>query len=191
MAAASKDDIRRILSSIPTKHISDSTLVPAGVMLLLYPKNGEYCILLNKRTTQVEHHKGEISFPGGSREDQDETLLDTALRETHEEMGIPPNDVEVLGELDDMSTSSQFVIRPHVGTVPSPYLFKPNPVEVAAVLEVPMSALTNDDNIRDEVRLVDGQLVDSPTYAFEGHLIFGATARVLRRFLDLVAIPND
>ena len=63
--------------------------------------------------------------------------------------------------------------------------------QVAAVLEVPMSALTNDDNIRDEVRLVDGQLVDSPTYAFEGHLIFGATARVLRRFLDLVAGPND
>ena len=186
MGASAKDVIRQILSEHPKKTISDPALSPAGVLLLLYSKEGEYCILLNKRTDTVEHHKGEISFPGGSKDPEDLTLLDTALRETHEEMGINPEDVEILGELDDTPTNTNFLIATTVGTIPYPYNFKPSALEVAEVLEVPISALMNGESHRDEMRLVGGELVNLPSYVYQGHVIFGATARVLSRFLELL-----
>ena len=186
MGASPKDVIRRILAENPKKTISDPSLSPAGVLLLLYPKDGEYCVLLNKRTDQVEHHKGEISFPGGSKDAKDATLLDTALRETYEEMGIRPEDVEVLGQLDDTPTSTNFLITTTVGTIPYPYDFNPSELEVAEVLEVPLPALMDDETRRDEVRIVDDDLHHVPSYVYRGHLIFGATARVLSRFLELL-----
>ena len=186
MKASARAAVRRILSENPKKTIYDPSLVPAAVMLLLYRKDGEHCILLNKRTDEVEHHKGEISFPGGAMDDGDESLLHTALRETEEEMGIQPEHVELLGEVDDVPTSSNFLISTYVGTIPYPYDFKPSEIEVADVLEVPISVLMDPDSGRDEVRIVDGKLVSSPAYAYQGHLIYGATARVLRRFLELL-----
>ena len=186
MGASPKDVIRRILSEHPKVTISDPALIPAGVLLLLYPKNGEYCVLLNRRTDTVEHHKGEISFPGGSKDPGDSTLLDTALRETHEEMGISPEDVEVLGELDDTPTNTSFLIATTVGTIPYPYEFAPSASEVAEVLEAPISILMNKESHRDEVRIVGGELVTHTSYVYQGHIIFGATARVLSRFLELL-----
>ena len=186
MGASPKDVIRRILSENPKVTISDPALIPAGVLLLLYPKNGEYCVLLNRRTDTVEHHKGEISFPGGSKDPGDSTLLDTALRETHEEMGISPEDVEVLGELDDTPTNTSFLIATTVGTIPYPYEFAPSASEVAEVLEAPISILMNKESHRDEVRIVGGELVTHTSYVYQGHIIFGATARVLSRFLELL-----
>ncbi len=183
--------IRKLLAENPKKTINDPSLLPAGVMLLLYPKDGEYCILLNKRTNHVEHHKGEISFPGGSKDEEDATLLDTALRETHEEMGIRKEDIEVLGELDDTPTNSRFLINSYVGTIPYPYDFKPSAIEVAEVLEVPVSVLMDESSIREEVRIIDGELVNRPAYSWRTHLIYGATARVLTRFMELLdTAPN-
>ena len=191
MGASAIDTIGRILSENPKKTIVDPSLIPAGVMLLLYPKDGEHCILLNKRTDRVEHHKGEISFPGGSKDPEDRTCLDAALRETEEEMGIRVEDVKLLGEIDDMPTNSGFVISTYVGTIPYPYDFQPSEVEVAQVLEVPIVALRGDDASRDEVRIVDGELASSPSYAYGGHLVYGATARVIHRFLELVGTAGD
>jgi 8-oxo-dGTP pyrophosphatase MutT (NUDIX family) len=191
MGATATQIIGRILSENPKKTISDASLTTAGVMLLLYPKDGEYCILLNKRTDEVEHHKGEISFPGGRKDAEDRTALDTALRETHEEMGIRVEDVEYLGEIDDFRTNSGFLVNTYVGTIPYPYRFHPSEAEVAEVLEVPISTLTDVNMHRDEVRIVCGALASSPTYSSGGHLIYGATARVLRRFLELLdSVPN-
>ena len=186
MRASAEDVIRRILSQNPKKTVVDPSLIPGGVMLLLYPRDGEYCVLLNKRTNEVEHHKGEISFPGGRKDDRDRTLLDTALRETHEEMGIRPQDIEVLGELDDTPTSTRFLISTYVGTMPYPYDFVPSDSEVAEVLEVPIASLMNKDNVRDESRIVGREVVHSRSYAYRGHLIFGATARIVSRFIELV-----
>ena len=186
MGASPKEVIRRILAENPKKTISDPLLSPAGVLLLLYPKDGEYCVLLNRRTDQVEHHKGEISFPGGSKDANDATLLDTALRETYEEMGIRPEDVEVLGQVDDTPTTTNFLITTTVGTIPYPYDFNPSELEVAEVLEVPLTALMDDETRRDEVRIVGDELDHVPSYVYKGHLIFGATARVLSRFLELL-----
>ena len=91
---ATAQAIRRILSRNGKQYLDQPSLFPAGVMVLLYPKDGHPHLILNKRTDKVEHHKGEISFPGGAQDPQDKSFLDTALRETEEEMGIRRSDVE-------------------------------------------------------------------------------------------------
>jgi 8-oxo-dGTP pyrophosphatase MutT (NUDIX family) len=183
--------VRRILSQNPKKALVDPSLTPAGVMLLMYPEGGELRILLNKRSESVEDHKGEIAFPGGRKDEADRTLLDTALRETYEEMGVRPQDVDVLGELDDVPTNSNYLINAYVGTIPPSYPFQPNEREVAEVLEIPVAELRDSGNLRDEVRIVDGGLVSRPSYAYRGHLIYGATARVLAQFLGLLDGVSD
>jgi len=160
---------------------------PAGVLLLLLPKPEGYAVLLTKRTDLVEHHKGEISLVGGARDPEDATLLETALREAQEEMGVRPEDVEVLGALEPARPlTSPFVIQPYVGLLPYPYPFRPSPQEIAQVLEVPLASLQDPANLREEARLRHGKVVREHWFAYGEHLIYGATARILRRFLDLL-----
>ena len=187
MGFSSPDLIRQVLARRVKQTVTDSSLMPAAVFLLVYSKDGEYCILLNKRSEQVEHHKGEISFPGGARDPEDRDFLDTALRETEEEMGISRDDVTVLGELDDVITRSNYSVRVFIGTIPYPYPFKPSDREIAEVLEVPVSALQDQANIRQETRWVDERLVTSVSYAYGDHLVVGATAKILQQFLELLA----
>ena len=183
------DRIKSIVAETSGRMIDDPSLTPAGVMLLIYPKDGEHCILLQKRSNRVDSHKGEISFPGGKMDFEDATLLDTALRETHEEMGIDPDDVEVFGALDQTATTTGFCTSPFAGTIPYPYKFSPQETEVAEVLEVPVSSLMDDANRRDEIRVENGDLRYAPSYAYNGHIIFGATARVLNRFIEMLEKP--
>lgn len=180
------DALGRALAGNPKKSLIDPYLAPAGVMVLIYPKDGEHHVLLNKRSDSVEHHKGEIAFPGGAMDDGDESLRETALRETHEEMGVRPEDVRLLGELDDVPTISSYVMSPFVGTIPYPYPFRPSSVEVAEVLEVPLSHLMDPANHRIETRMKDGRLINGVAYGYRGNFVFGATARVLTRLLQIV-----
>ena len=106
-------------------------------------------------------------------------------------IGVLPEDIEILGELDDFETRSRFLMRPYVGTIPYPYDFKPFETEVAEVIEAPISHLLDEVNFRDEVRIVDGELSYSPAYAYNGHVVFGATARVLKQFLELLENAPD
>ena len=152
---------------------------------MVYPKDGETHILLNRRSEYVENHKGEIAFPGGAREEGDETLLDTALRETWEEMGIEQSDVTVLGELDDIVTISDFVVTPYVGEISGGYRFKPNS-EVDAVIEAPLAAILDPGNVRDDVRMVNGKATRRTTYAYDGYLIWGATGMILDGFVRIL-----
>ena len=105
---------------------ADVPPVPAGVLIPMYEKDGEHFVIFTLRTETVEHHKGQISFPGGAFNPGDENLLDTALRESFEEIGLFPSDVEVMGELDDQVTVSNFRITPFVGFIPYPYTFHPS-----------------------------------------------------------------
>lgn len=178
--------LQSALSSRVVRTVDGSGLKPSAVLLLLYSKHGEHHVLLNKRTDKVETNKGEICFPGGGVEAVDKDLVATALRETYEEMGVLPEDVTVLGELDETTTRAGFVIRPYVGTIPYPYRFRPNPAEVAEVLEVPVSWLLNSDNVRVETESHHGE-APATSYSYGGHLIYGATARILRQFLEILA----
>jgi 8-oxo-dGTP pyrophosphatase MutT (NUDIX family) len=134
-----------------------------------------------------EYHKGQVCFPGGGCEEQDKSLLDTALRETFEEIGVRPQDVEILGQLDNMGTvSSSFLITPFVGLIPYPYEFVVNLAEIEEVVEVPISALLDKDNYREEFQIHQGKNHLVCFYQYQGKVIWGATARILKQFLELV-----
>ena len=178
-------ETKQVLDSRPAVTADSHTLVPAAVLLALYESDGDLCVVLQKRSQQVEHHKGEISFPGGMVDPGDKTYLDTALREAHEEMGIRHRDVRVLGRLDDMPTISHFMISTYVGAIPSPYVFTPSSIEVAEVLMPSIAHLRSAGSVREEARLYGEDVVAMPCYAFDGHVIFGATARILGQFIDL------
>lgn len=185
MAPSPLDVIEKALAKRVKTTVADASLTPAAVLLLLYPRNGGYCILLNKRSDEVEYHKGEISFPGGASDPEDRDSLDTALREAEEEMGIRKNDVKVLGRLDDVITRSGFGVNVYVGTIDHPYPFQPSAIEIAEVLEVPVGVLRDPANVRVETRWQDGETEESYSYAYDGHLVYGATARILQQFISV------
>ena len=161
-------------------------LTPAAVMVLLYPKDGDHWVLLNKRSQEVEHHKGEISFPGGRTDPEDGGSLDTALRETEEEMGIRREDITVLGEMDEVATRSQYQVSVFAGTIEHPYEFRPSADEIAEIVEFPVTALRDPASVRVETHWQ----ADGPntvySYAYGKHVVFGATARILQQFLQLL-----
>lgn len=177
--------LERALANRVVDRVDAAGLMPSAVMILLYPKDGEYFILLNKRSEEVEHHKGEISFPGGARDAEDIDSLATALRETEEEMGIKRGDVTVIGEMDEIVTRSGFVVNVFTGTIEYPYTFNPSAVEIAEVLEFPVSALTDPTNRRSETRWQNGNLMTSYSYVHKEHVVFGATARILQSCIDI------
>lgn len=176
---------RRALRDRAPSVADGHSMSPAAVLLPLYRVNGDMCVVLQKRSDTVEHHKGEISFPGGMVDAADSSLLETALREADEEMGIDPADVDVLGRLDDTPTISGFMISTYVGVLPSPYEFTPSEREVAEVVTAPLSALYDANARRSEARLKEGAVHTMPVFAHDGHVIFGATARILDQFLSL------
>jgi 8-oxo-dGTP pyrophosphatase MutT (NUDIX family) len=156
------------------------------VLIPLYQEQGQCYIVFIKRTETVKEHKGQISFPGGSRDIRDRTLLDTALRESQEEIGLHPEDVEVIGELDDeVTTTSNYIVTPFVALIPWPYRFTLNRDEVDEILRVPIAALMSRDCLKPDIETLDGGIVvDSYNYHYNGRIIWGATARILNKFLD-------
>lgn len=164
----------------------------AAVLVLLYHDAGAERVLLTRRTDTVEHHKGQISFPGGGRHGADEDLATTALRETWEEVGVHPDDVEVIGRLDEIVTVSDFRVAPFVGVLRrAPYEFVPSPLEVAEVLEVPLRHLLDPANTVYETYERAGVPIVSPAYWYDGHRIWGATARMLEGFLTMLRGASD
>ena len=155
----------------------------AGVLVLLYPENNELCFVLTRRTDTLRGHSGQISFPGGRRDPDDRTFVDTALRETCEELGLCDPNIIVLGELTPIYIPpSDFEVFAIVAALDYPPSFEPNPDEVAEVFAVPLSALVDDAFKRVEQWPFNGVQVDVPYYAFNGHKVWGATAIMLSEF---------
>lgn len=160
----------------------------AAVLIPIVPHAAGPHIVLTVRSQQVEYHRGEISFPGGAHEPHDADLLATALRESHEEVGIRPEHVEVLGELSHHTTRTGFHITPFVGLLDrAPYPFTLDPVEVGEILDVPLSHLLDPANAHDEWIERDGARFTMRSYRWRGHVIYGATAMILLRFIEEVA----
>lgn len=178
---------RRALAHYVPRRIEDNRLRPAAVLLLLYEKDGQPHVLFTERSQDVEHHKGEISFPGGTADEGDADLLATALREAFEEVGVSPQDVEVIGQLDDLVTITDFRVTPYVGVLkkPSPEPFAPHEREVAAVIEVPLRHLL--EALELELRQWRGRPLWVPAYSYGQHRIWGATARILKGLLDIIS----
>lgn len=181
------DNIRDALASYQPRRIERDGLPRAGVLIPIYEKEGVLHVILQVRTELVEHHKGEISFPGGAEDPGDTGLLMTALRETEEEIGLVAEDVEVLGQLDDLITISDFIVTPYVGRItrPAPYPFAPSGYEVAELLAVPMPHLHGSPGLNTEPAPWRDRMVPPPSYTFGEHVIWGATGRILQQFLEL------
>jgi 8-oxo-dGTP pyrophosphatase MutT (NUDIX family) len=184
--------VRRALSAVDRQSVSDPALTQAAVMVLLYLRDEEYVVLLNKRSDTVEDHKGEMAFPGGRMEPTDASPVEAALRETHEEMGVRPDDVDVLGPLGGVSTPSGYYVKPFVGTIPAGYGFRLSTSEVAEVVEVPLATVVREGTTPTEVRYGHGRIKTFDAYLYEGHVIFGATARILGDLLRVLErVPDE
>ena len=157
----------------------------AAVLLPLFVRDGALRVLLTRRTDTVEHHRGQISFPGGVEEEDDDTPWATAVRETEEELGIAPGDVRLLGPLTPLVTVTDFFVEPFVGAIPYPHVLRPAAAEIAEVIDVPVAALLDPKTL--ERRLLPGR--DEPTlfYHHGPHVIWGATARMLKELLDALS----
>ncbi len=179
-------EIAKRLASRKRVHIKNEKLVPSAVLVLLLEKDGQSHVLFTRRSTNVERHKGEISFPGGTVHPDDSDLLATALREGAEEIGLAPGDVTILGRLDDISTvSTGFVITPYVGIIPYPYAFQINEDEVAELVFVPLTALVEEHSTK-ALEVTWGEKEITPhDFHYQGETIWGATSRILHQFLDI------
>lgn len=165
--------------------VEDSCL-KAGVMLLLYPRGDSYHLVLMHRTSSVLHHKDQIGFPGGQME-LEENFEQAALRETWEELGVPPDQIKIIGTLTPLYIPpSHFCIYPVVGLAAMPLSFRPHSLEVAEVIEIPLRHLMDSRHTRRETWTIDDRPVEVPFYSFGNHKIWGATAMVLAEFLDLL-----
>ncbi len=166
--------------------LNDANLIPSAVLVPIYLKEGEFFILFTKRTERVRVHKGQISFPGGAYRKSDKTLLNTALRESAEEIGLEPSRVEMLGELDDTATvTSEYLISPFVGLIPWPYKFKLDRREVEEIIEAPISALMDKNCLEVVTKRMEGRELSFYYYHYQGRIIWGATAAILKQFLDI------
>lgn len=154
----------------------------AAVLILLYPRDGDTRLLLTKRSETLAHHRGQISLPGGRWEDEDGTLVTTALRETEEEVGVPRGHVRVLGAIDDVPTiATDFLVTPVVGVVDAAPVTVPNAMEIARVMEVRLADVMWHDD-----RMPAGLGPRDLRYPLDGEDVWGATARILRNFCRTV-----
>lgn len=160
-----------------------------AAVLLPFIDGSDPSLVFTQRTDELPRHAGEISFPGGLAEDGDDGLMRTALRESHEELGLDPSSVEVLGALAPIHTVvSGILVIPFVGVLDGRPAFTPNPGEIAEVLEFPLRRLAAAE------ATVEWQLEDHVyrgfAYELDGRTIWGATAWMLHEFLDLLGLET-
>jgi 8-oxo-dGTP pyrophosphatase MutT (NUDIX family) len=183
------DQLSSLLSKRKSTIRAEWDARPAAVLIPIYTEDGEWHVVYTRRTERVEHHRGQVSFPGGLVEDLDGSAKEAALREAEEEIALSKESVKILGSLDTLFTVTQFQILPFVGQIPWPYTFHPNPDEVAHVFSVPLRWLMDPVNLelRHRRPIPNGPKV--PVYyfkPFQGEIIWGATARITLNLLEII-----
>jgi 8-oxo-dGTP pyrophosphatase MutT (NUDIX family) len=143
-------------------------------------------VLLTQRSAELTHHAGQVSFPGGRMEYSDADIVVTALRETREEVGIPEEQVSIIGYLDPMPTVTGYAVTPIVGLVDGSIELKIDRTEVEYAFEVPLSFLMNAGNHRMVARKWQGLSFSMVEFHFDGQRIWGATAQMLLRFINII-----
>jgi 8-oxo-dGTP pyrophosphatase MutT (NUDIX family) len=184
-----QENLKALLASREPKRIAftNANYGHASVLVPLFHNDDQFWLLFTERTNTVKHHKGEVSFPGGTVDSNDDTWEQTALRETFEEIGVREEDIEILGQLDDMTTlTSHFIIHPFVGVIPFPYSFHINRREVERLIEVPLEFFFNPSQPRYHSIEYRGERREIPAFVYGDAVIWGATERILENFIILI-----
>jgi len=179
-----------LLSQLSGNVQTEWEALPAAVLVPLYLDGGEWSLLYTRRTDAVDVHRGQVAFPGGRIEPGDRSAAEAALRESEEEIGLRPPDVQVLGQLNPLITVTQFVVTPVIGVIPWPYPLRPNHKEVARCFGVPIRWLAEPANLDVQSRqpLIPGLSVQVYYFKpYEQEVIWGVTARITKCLLDLLA----
>jgi 8-oxo-dGTP pyrophosphatase MutT (NUDIX family) len=161
----------------------------AAVLLPLVCRQDEWHLVFTRRTEVVEHHKGQVSFPGGGCNDEESTPEQTAVREAEEEIGLKPADVRLLGRLNEVLTITHFRVTPVVGVMPWPYEIRPEPAEVERVFTIPLLWLSQPGNWTEQPVTPAGlprsfQVISYHPY--DGEILWGASARIVHNFLSVL-----
>ena len=165
------------------------TLKCAAVLIPLAWWKEAWQLVFTRRTETVEHHKGQVSFPGGGCELDEPTPEATALREAEEEIGLAPKDVRVLGRMNDIITITHYRVTPVVGVIPWPYPVRAEPAEVGRVFTIPLAWLAERTNWDEQPITPPGASRPFPVlkyHPYDGEILWGATARITQSFLNTV-----
>ena len=185
-----REQLRTFFQSYQRVELNSSRLTRAGVLVGIFEKRNEPYFLLTKRTEDVEHHKGQISFPGGAVDAGDRDMVATSLREAEEEIGLTAGHVDVVGTLDDIIIPTGFMVTPVVGYIDELPPLKLNRGEVESVLEVPLSFFRDPKNKKLVKMMRGGVLHDVYFFTFGEFQIWGATAAIIESFLRKLFPPS-
>lgn len=178
-----REEIRNALDRLPLQRLTADFARQAAVLMAIFERSGEPYFLLTRRTNEVRTHKGQISFPGGMRRNG-ESLQQTALRETFEEVGIEECRVEILGRFHDYLSINGDLVAPFPGFIEGTFTITPQMSEVAEVISVPFSIFSDPSRLRTEQRFRSGTMIDVYFFQYEPHEIWGLTAHIIKDFME-------
>jgi 8-oxo-dGTP pyrophosphatase MutT (NUDIX family) len=179
--------IAQKLAQQSIRKLSDKTQTPAAVLLAITDNADNPQVILTRRSQHLSTHKGQVAFPGGKAESFDKDPEATAVREAHEEIGLDPVSVQVVGQMGQVLSRQGFVVTPIVGVVPENQVASlvPNLDELDRIFTVPISFLVNNRPVMDEISISEG-VQQVPSFYYEDYRIWGMTAFILAEFVNLV-----
>lgn len=181
-----EDRIRKALRETAIKKITDNELIQSAILIPIFKNEGKYSLLFTKRPRTLKRHAGQVAFPGGIYEECDNDIEKTAIRETCEELGIKDENIKVLGRMDDMMTSTGYIISPFVGTIDSYNKIKINSEEIEELKMIPLFDLMN-ISPRVEMRAFKQSPYPVYYYDYKNWVIWGATGKILKKFLEIIS----
>lgn len=184
-----KERIRNCLAELTPRILTDGYTRQAAVLMPIFEWENEYHFLLTQRTEEVQTHKGQISFPGGMREGN-EDLVKTALRETYEEVGIEESRIEILGRFHDYLSITRFRVTPFAGYINGPFKTIPQIGEVAEILQVPFRIFRDPARLRIEKNVFSNLEPNVYFYSYGTHQIWGLTARIIKEFVETLELDS-
>ncbi|MCF7803361.1 MAG: CoA pyrophosphatase [Candidatus Marinimicrobia bacterium] len=176
---------KRIQNHVP-RQLAAMDLVRAAVLIPIVESEDNLEILLTVRTDEVEHHKGQVAFPGGAVEPQDADVRETALRETREEIALTPDQIEVIGRIDDLWTPTGFIVSPFIGYVPMLPELTMEPGEVSDYFTVPLDFFMHDANGYTKKYPRGDTEVDVWFYEYNSYKVWGVTAFIIRNLKSIL-----
>ena len=182
--------LEKKLNQINLKKI-DENLPQAAVLILIVENEKDYSIVFTERSKRLPSHSGEVSFPGGKKENEDKNLIETALRETHEEIGIKPSSIKVLGRMNSQESRFGLSVTPYIGYTTGNLEFILEPKEVETIFTVPLEYLKKNPLISNKITNASGETFETPVINFENYKIWGLTLGFTLQFLNLIDIDID